>query len=641
MEYNKKFDISIIPTFVMLIIFGVGVWIGAQKINKIAVENSLNVLQNSASQFATEIERAVISDGNNLEMIANVLTEYQDVASEDVKDMMLRVSRKAAFSQLRITTPDDRVFVFENGTYREETATLDFDKEVEKGNYVSNILLAESGAGYLYQAVPIEKNGKAIGFLYGITALADLPDRFFSEAFDGNAQIFVLDGRSGDFIFSSWDGKQNLYDVTEDDVSVRKNDDYKAWIQNLKAGKKDCIAFLSDNNKEYYYTVAVPLNVNEWRVLISVPESSVFKRIKGIDCIFRDLVILSGILLVLYLTWVVILVRKEIERNNRQMKDLAYMYDVQKSLFDSSRGKDNIIDGLQKAGNMLTASLTFVSSFENGEITEIFQWAAKDIKITVENYEASLRKLYGKLGGHIQDGKSILCNIKDRTSELQEWNFEEMQKVGVSNFMIVPIFDSEGHLTGALGAFNTKKHWHEATLLECISWDFMLALSNIKYYHIIRRMGTIDAITELKNRNSYEQQLKQYAVENLETLACVYMDANGLHELNNTQGHSAGDEMLRSIASNMIKWFGRERSYRIGGDEFVIFCRDLLENEILDRVANIKEALTAGNYFVSVGIAIGKADSTIEQLISEAEKKMYEAKKQYYKENAQADRRCR
>ncbi len=58
------------------------------------------------------------------------------------------------------------------------------------------------------------------------------------------------------------------------------------------------------------------------------------------------------------------------------------------------------------------------------------------------------------------------------------------------------------------------------------------------------KMATTDLLTNLKNRNAYEQILSQYNSKLPDSLSCIYADANGLHELNNSQGHAAGDRML-------------------------------------------------------------------------------------------------
>lgn len=641
MEPNKKFDISIIPTVIVFIILGIGFWLGARKINNITVENSLNVLSNSASRFASEIARTIEMDKNQLRILAGILTEHGDIDSNDTKEALTEVSKGGTFSHLRVITPEDKVFIYKNGSCTVEEATQNFEEEVAKGDYVSNIVEDASGKRYIYQTVAIEKDGKVLGLLCGVVELDALPDKFYTEVFDSSAQVFVIDGDSGEFILNSWGGYDNLYDVPLEEVTLNKKYDYDLWISNLKQGNEDCIAVTSEEKEEYYYAATVPIKINQWRVMAAVPESVVFKRISGIRCIIRDLLIIAGILLLIYLTSVVVIVRKEIERNDRQMKNMAYMYDVQKALFDSQRGKDSVVEGLKRIGNMMDASLMVVSSFENMEIEEIYQWSDADSDNTTMDYEKKLRELYEIIRDRLKSGESILSDVRDKASEMAEWNFKDMKEAGVSNVMIVPIFDSEGKLAGALGAFNTKRRWRDTTLLDCTSWNFMMALSNIKSYKIIQRMGTIDAITGLKNRNCYEERLRQYIDGTSKDLHCIYMDANGLHELNNTLGHAAGDEMLRSIADAIKELFGKDSSYRVGGDEFVVFCEKLSEDEILKKLDEMKNALLENDYYVSIGVVKGDSDKDISKLVSEAEKKMYEAKRKYYEENAHADRRCR
>lgn len=70
--------------------------------------------------------------------------------------------------------------------------------------------------------------------------------------------------------------------------------------------------------------------------------------------------------------------------------------------------------------------------------------------------------------------------------------------------------------------------------------------------------------------------------------AVFYLDANGLHELNNHLGHKAGDEMLICIGTSLVELFGCEDVYRIGGDEFIVFCIDTPE-EVVNR--KVKEFL--------------------------------------------------
>ena len=69
----------------------------------------------------------------------------------------------------------------------------------------------------------------------------------------------------------------------------------------------------------------------------------------------------------------------------------------------------------------------------------------------------------------------------------------------------------------------------------------------------------------------YGELLHKSEQRTISPAICVYIDANGLHELNNERGHEAGDLMLRFVADSLMEQFPRGSLYRVGGDEFVVF----------------------------------------------------------------------
>ena len=114
-----------------------------------------------------------------------------------------------------------------------------------------------------------------------------------------------------------------------------------------------------------------------------------------------------------------------------------------------------------------------------------------------------------------------------------------------------------------------------------ISTFIMLSMhENFSIRHKLLGIAETDLNVGLKNRNAYESQMRDYPMHCSSTLSCVYLDVNGLHELNNTRGHAAGDEMLKTVAAKVRDIFGEEYSYRVGGDEFVAFAMDKLLRRI-------------------------------------------------------------
>lgn len=166
-----------------------------------------------------------------------------------------------------------------------------------------------------------------------------------------------------------------------------------------------------------------------------------------------------------------------------------------------------------------------------------------------------------------------------------------------------------------------------------------LRIKNLSHTAQILYLSENDLLTGLHNRNCYENHLKDYEEQLSKGLICVFADANGLHHLNDTQGHAAGDLMLQTIANEIKKAFGLTDSYRIGGDEFVIFTVSDSMEEVENKVSEITTACKTAGYSVSFGIAqANEKTSKIQVLIDAAEHLMYDWKEIFYK-NPENNRR--
>lgn len=150
-----------------------------------------------------------------------------------------------------------------------------------------------------------------------------------------------------------------------------------------------------------------------------------------------------------------------------------------------------------------------------------------------------------------------------------------------------------------------------------------------------------DQLTGALNRSKYEQALLSNPIPDAKNLFCVYVDVNGLHEMNNTEGHEAGDRMLQYIAAVMKHVFSNDLIYRIGGDEFVVLGADRDKTWINEHVRDMKDAIVAARYHVAVGVSRqDRNDRGVSALICEAEKDMYADKSRYYRTSG-VDRRRR
>lgn len=154
----------------------------------------------------------------------------------------------------------------------------------------------------------------------------------------------------------------------------------------------------------------------------------------------------------------------------------------------------------------------------------------------------------------------------------------------------------------------------------------------------LKIIANYDTLTGLMNRNSYHEAIQTLSKENNSALACVYVDVNGLHELNNHLGHQAGDEMLKAVADELLHAFSKDKIYRIGGDEFVVLCRGKSKEQVCSAIEQARKALSEQSYEISVGVALQKDNDDVENVIDAAESAMQRDKQIFYQKNGNGRR---
>ena len=149
-----------------------------------------------------------------------------------------------------------------------------------------------------------------------------------------------------------------------------------------------------------------------------------------------------------------------------------------------------------------------------------------------------------------------------------------------------------------------------------------------------------DVLTKLANRVQFESHLKstiESCIRRDTKIALFFVDLDKFKDVNDTYGHTVGDEMLKIVAKRLEESIRKEDFIaRLGGDEFVLIIKDVKNDEDMIKLAgklndNIKKPIIIGDkvFFMSLSIGIsifpdhGK-DS--EDLIKHSDAAMYEVK---------------
>lgn len=170
-------------------------------------------------------------------------------------------------------------------------------------------------------------------------------------------------------------------------------------------------------------------------------------------------------------------------------------------------------------------------------------------------------------------------------------------------------------------------------LVSCFVCTYMMMVKvrRFVYEGRTKMLSETDILTGLKNRNCFEERVADYPHQCSRSLTVVYIDVNGLHEMNDTQGHQAGDRMLQMVAGQVQFYFGKENSYRVGGDEFVAVAVDEPCDMTGQTVQKINRAVEEAGYHIAAGYhCMNAGEIDFDTLLKTAETRMYDAKKEYY-----------
>ncbi|WP_240431193.1 sensor domain-containing diguanylate cyclase [Mycobacterium kyogaense] len=150
---------------------------------------------------------------------------------------------------------------------------------------------------------------------------------------------------------------------------------------------------------------------------------------------------------------------------------------------------------------------------------------------------------------------------------------------------------------------------------------------------LLRRQATLDALTGVYNRSRFEEELRKFAAladpHSSSDAAAVFMvDLDGLKQINDEHGHTAGDAYLRTVAQTISRRLRLSDTVgRIGGDEFAVLMphataaqAQQLAQTLVDQVG----ALSPGG--ICIGIAMVTPD-TVDDALERADQAMYRAKR--------------
>lgn len=330
----------------------------------------------------------------------------------------------------------------------------------------------------------------------------------------------------------------------------------------------------------------------------------------------------------------------DITERELQKQELKNMLDVQTLITNCVRmlyavdDLDQTINAvLTQIGEFLVSDRAYVFEIKDELMNNTHEWTAPGISPQLEK----LQQLDLSL---ISDWLPFLkndCIIIDDVEQLQKTNpaaYATLHAQEITSLIAAPIF-LDNKLAGYIGIdnYDSEKIKNSSYLLLSMSIFLSYAIRHRNHVDMLHRLSYHDLLTNALNRNAFMDVLSQFRPGQYASAGIIYIDINGMKEINDFYGHHQGDKILITTVAKVFNLFKPDELFRIGGDEFVIITYDLTETDFYEKfnlLRNIFCEKTNLPFSIATGSCWVKSPSDLNSLLQQADSAMYTDKKKFY-----------
>lgn len=331
----------------------------------------------------------------------------------------------------------------------------------------------------------------------------------------------------------------------------------------------------------------------------------------------------------------------DITERELQKQELKNMLDVQTLITNCVRmlyavdDLDQTINAvLTQIGEFLVSDRAYVFEIKDELMNNTHEWTAPGIS-------PQLKKLQQLDLSLISDWLPFFekndCIIIDDVEQLQKTNpaaYATLHAQEITSLIAAPIF-LDNKLAGYIGIdnYDSEKIKNSSYLLLSMSIFLSYAIRHRNHVDMLHRLSYHDLLTNALNRNAFMDVLSQFRPGQYASAGIIYIDINGMKEINDFYGHHQGDKILITTVAKVFNLFKPDELFRIGGDEFVIITYDLTETDFYEKfnlLRNIFCKKTNLPFSIATGSCWVKSPSDLNSLLQQADSAMYTDKKKFY-----------
>lgn len=601
-------------------------------------EECFNRLENASETMVQSIKNRVNDDLNYLRLIGKDFSNEDHLPTyEEYKDRLSTFEDVSLFERVDLLMKNNTLYTMHDEVqqiYTNEFLVLNSTSEYMDRVHTDTLTNKRSVNYY----VPIQQNETVIAYLVGVFQCDTMDDQFYTKILNGKTHNSIIDTTDGQVVMDNQDlNIDNIASDTDFKLLLPKKNVLKQ-IHSLKSG-----AFASEKNGEKKYFVYKPVGVCNWELLVMVNEEDAFANVLTLKNNYMIMVICEILILLLYCGFYITKVRRISKKSNELNEDL----NVSNTLIQCVRKLSNDLYKESTIDEILQIICEFYQAercyaldldMDNKKVNGIFEYGKRHDDIHIENMVRLCLGHTDLINQFFENQKSYY--IEDVTHEIPYTSpiYASFMQQKIHSIIVVPFMDHK-QIKGVFAVDNPKQNYYQKDFLESLCFFIKTAMEREKEKTKLKNLSYVDSLTYAQNRNHFNEYLEQNRNKELHSLGVIYLDLNGLKEINDKMGHIAGDTLIIS-ASYALQEIFLDNSYRVGGDEFVVIEQDVSELLFFDQYAKLLKRMKELEISVATGCVWKETCPNLSETLQEADQKMYEDKKRYYS-LAENDRRRR
>lgn len=288
---------------------------------------------------------------------------------------------------------------------------------------------------------------------------------------------------------------------------------------------------------------------------------------------------------------------------------------------------------LEYLGRALNGERTYI--FErnaSGGDDNTYEWVAMGVKPQKEILQNLPAEVCANWYQSFRENRNIIIEDLEDIREKDPLQYENLKRQDIYSLVVVPLYD-DGVVIGFYGVDNPpgKSLDYTSNMLQIMGHFIVSSLKRRNLMRQLEKMSYSDQLTGLGNRYAVERFVRN--MDKRDSIGVLYCDITGLKRVNDTEGHEAGDQLILRARDLLMHFWKAYEVFRIGGDEMLILASGIQQATFQEEVCRMKEHMQEYKVAVAVG-AVWKPDGTdsIDQMLTESERLMYEDKARYYKQ---------